>query len=124
MDDILLEMSNNRVDTPDRAERIANGVRDPLEKVVAGPLGDLRATLEGMVELAETPREGTSAAATSVQQAEQVLLALRDILDKMLDLESYNEVLDLVRDLMGNQEALIEETEAERKKAIQDLFRE
>ncbi|XZE51328.1 polyketide synthase [Planctomycetaceae bacterium SH139] len=124
VDDILLEMTNNRVDTPDRSERIASGVRDPLRQIVDQPLAKLRTQLEALLELAESPTSGPASAGQTVRQAEEVLLQLNAVLEKMLDLESYNEVLDLVRGLIENQENLIEETEKARKQAIQDLFRQ
>ncbi len=124
VDDILLEMTNNRVDTPDRSERIASGVRDPLRQIVDQPLAKLQTQLEALLELAESPTSGPASATQTVRQAEEVLLQLNAVLEKMLDLESYNEVLDLVRGLIDNQEELIEETEKARKQAIQDLFRQ
>jgi hypothetical protein len=40
----------------------------------------------------------------------------------MLDLETYNELLDIVRDLIRDQETLTDKTKQERKRqAIEDL---
>lgn len=123
IDDILLEMVNNRVDTPDRSDRIASGVRDPLLKVVSGSLQDLRGQLAVLPTLAEDSKAGPPAASNAVKTTEEVLLQLTAVLEKMLDLESYNEVLDLVRDLIENQEKIIEATEKERTRSLQDLFK-
>jgi hypothetical protein len=123
IDDILLEMVNNRVDTPDRSGRIASGVRDPLLKIVSGSLQDLRGQLAVLPSLAEDSQEGPPAASNAVKTTEEVLLQLTAVLEKMLDLESYNEVLDLVRDLIENQEKIIEATEKERTRSLQDLFK-
>jgi hypothetical protein len=41
----------------------------------------------------------------------------------MLDLESYNEILDLVRGLIEDQNELMEDTKSERKKKVLDLFK-
>lgn len=123
IDDILLEMVNNRVDSPDRRERIAAGVRDPLQTIVGGSLARLRSEIDGLMQLVGNAQRGPVAAAETVQTAEEVLLALEAVLEKMLDLESYNEVLDLVRGLIDQQDDLIEATEEQRKKALQDLFK-
>jgi hypothetical protein len=123
IDDILLEMVNNRVDSPDRRERIAQGVRDPLQTIVRGSLLQLRDQISGLLPLADNPTAGPVAATVTVQTAEEVLLQLEAVLEKMLDLESYNEVLDLVRGLIDNQGDLIEATEEQRKQALQDLFK-
>ena len=53
LDDILLEMVNNRVDSVDRRERIGVGVRDPLRQIVAEPLEKLReqiGEIEGAID--------------------------------------------------------------------------
>jgi hypothetical protein len=123
IDDILLEMINNRVDSPDRRQRIADGVRDPLMAIVNGSLQRLDSQITALLPIAASPTSGPEAAAVTVQTAEQVLLELEAVLEKMLDLESYNEVLDLVRGLIDNQDELIELTEEQRKKALQDLFK-
>lgn len=126
LDDLLEEMANNRVDSVDRSERIGGGVRDPLRQVINGELAKLVeqiATVErrlAAVPAAEADAAETSAAA--IQTAEQVLLQLTAILDKMLDLESYNEILDMVRELIESQDKLIEETKQEQKRRVLDLF--
>ena len=121
-------MANNRVDSVDRSERIGGGVRDPLRKVIAGDLALLVDQIRGVEQrigvVAADPAEPTSAAASAqaVQTAEQVLLQLTAILEKMLDLESYNEILDMVRELIENQDELMEETKKEQKRRVLDLF--
>ncbi len=60
--------------------------------------------------------------AQAVETAEDVLLRLTAVLDKMLDLESFNEILDMVRELIGDQNDLLDETKAERKKRVLELF--
>lgn len=128
LDDLLEEMANNRVDSVDRSERIGGGVRDPLRKVIAGDLALLVDQIRGVEQrigvAAADPAEPTSAAASAqaVQTAEQVLLQLTAILEKMLDLESYNEILDMVRELIENQDELMEETKKEQKRRVLDLF--
>ena len=123
LDDILLEMRNNRVDSVDRSERIATGVRDPIKATVAGALATLRAQIKEVESVVGDPEAGIARTAEAVSTAEQVILELNAILEKMLDLETYNEVLDLVRQLMDDQSDLTDETKEERKKQVLDLFK-
>ncbi len=120
--DLLEEMINNRVDSSDRRERIGKGVRDPLQEVVDGSLGRLRQRLEEVQATLEQPEEAVAGTAEAVQLAEQVLIELTAVLDKMLDLESYNEILDLFRGLIDDQEELLEETKQQQKESVLDLF--
>jgi len=124
IDDIILEMQNNRVDTPDRIERLSAGVRNPLGNVVSGSLFQLRSQIFAINKQAGDSASAPELAATAVQTSERVILELTEILEQMLDLESYNEVLDMVRGLIEQQESLIEATEDRQQKSLQDLFRE
>ena len=45
------------------------------------------------------------------------------VLDRMLELETYNELIDLVRALISEQEALNEKTKKEQKKRALDLLK-
>ena len=122
LDDILLEMTNNRVDSVDRRERIGTGVRDPLRRITDGSLARLREQIATILPLLADDTQARQATETSVQTAEEVLLQLTAVLEKMLDLESYNEILDMVRGLLDDQEKLIDETKKERRKGVLDLF--
>ena len=115
-------MVNNRVDSVDRQERIGAGVRDPLRQIVDDPLSRLQTQISEVERVIADQSLAAETAAESVQTAEEVLLQLTAVLEKMLDLESYNEILDLVRGLIDEQESLIEETKKERKKGVLDLF--
>lgn len=122
LDDILREMLNNRVDSVDRRERIGMGVRDPLKQIVEGPLQTLRDQIKEIESSVGDPQVGVEKTAAAVQTSEEVLLELTAVLEKMLDLESYNEILDIVRELIEDQDKLLDETKEERKKRVLDLF--
>jgi hypothetical protein len=123
LDDLLEEMQNNRVDSVDRSERIGKGVRDPLREIVAGDLTKLRGEIAEAEKLAAEPAAAADKTGQAVQTAEDVLLQLTAVLEKMLDLESFNEILDMVRELIDSQDGLLEETKKEQKRKLQDLFK-
>src|SRR5205085_7325976 len=52
----------------------------------------------------------------AIDQTNVVLGELEAVLSKMQDLETYNELLDIVRDLLKDQGKLIERTQQERKR--------
>ena len=122
LDDLLEEMQNNRIDSVDRSERIGQGVRDPLRAIVAGDLAKLKAEIGEVEILAVDPPAAAEKTGQAVQTAEDVLLQLTAVLEKMLDLESYNEILDMVRELIDNQDGLLDETKKEQKRKVLDLF--
>ena len=120
--DLVDEMTNNRVDTPDRQERLIDQVATPLTQIVDDPLALLRDTITKIESDLAQPDLAIATAGAAVDQADRVIVQLDAVLEKMLDLESFNEVLDLVRGLIEDQESLIEDTKAEQKRKVLDLF--
>ncbi len=123
LDDLLAEMINNRVDSVDRRERIGQGVRDPLLAVVNGPLAKLRDQIQAIDQVVGQPSVAAQRTAEAVQTAEEVLLQLTAVLEKMLDLESYNEILEMVRELIEDQNQLLKDTKDEQKKRVLEMFK-
>ena len=122
IDDILLEMDNNRLDTVDRRERLDTKVARPLENVISGSLAELRASITEIERQLASPADGDAAAGDAIDKADRVILDLTAVLENMLELESFNEILDIVRGLIEDQEGLTDETRKEQKKRILDLF--
>ncbi len=123
LDDILEEMINNRVDSIDRRERIGKGVRDPIQQIVKEPLQKLRDQIREIEKSVADPAIAEKQSVAAVESAEEVLLRLTEVLEKMLDLESYNEILDMVRELIDDQQELLDDTILERKKKVLELFK-
>jgi hypothetical protein len=114
--DIRDELSNNRVDTPERSERLQNQIIRPLEVIVADDFTrwlDQLALLDGYVGRGES--DAVEHTAQVVEQTNDLIAALQEVLENMLELETYNELLDLVRSILAQQEALLEKTQAERE---------
>jgi hypothetical protein len=119
------ELINNRVDTEDRKNRLKEQIADPLNRICSEefPLLDQR-----LVALETKLREAAAVTASAplsdeaIDQANLVLNQLEEVLAKMQDLETYNELLEIVRDLLKDQEKLIERTQQERKRqTLEDL---
>ena len=122
-DDIRLQLINNRVDTQERKDRLKELISDPLKHVceVAFPVLDERLlVMENAIE------QGTANEAHAVEvltQADVILDQMNAVLDNMLELETYNELIDLIRDLINDQEEIGEKTKDERKKQVLDLLK-
>lgn len=119
------ELINNRVDTEDRKKRLKEQIADPLKTICATSFpaldNQLRALDEALEKLgsANPPENQADDALT---QATDTIAELEAVLQKMLDLETFNELLDIVRDLLGDQEKLIDRTKTERKRqALEEL---
>ena len=128
--DIREELINNRVDTEDRKNRLKEQIADPLEQDLCRGVSACSTSgwrrletllREAGVAVANRPRPAPLAD-EAIDQANIVLAQLEAVLAKMQDLETYNELLEIVRDLLKDQEKLIERTQQERKRqTLEDL---
>lgn len=120
--DIREELINNRVDTEDRKNRLKDQIADPLNAVCAEEFPQLDQRLNALETLLREagvkvdPAQASPPADLAIDQANQTLVKLEEVLAKMQDLETYNELLEIVRDLLKDQEKLIERTQQERKR--------
>jgi hypothetical protein len=123
------ELINNRVDTEERKIRLKEQIADPLRGIASTEfprLDQLLGALEGKLRQSPAPPTDpaplSAAADEVVEQTNETIAQLEAVLKKMLDLETYNELVDLVRDLMRDQEMLRDRTSQERKRqALEDL---
>lgn len=121
-DDIYAEMVNNRIDTEDLKTRLVDSIAAPL-KEIGGPLTQkLEQTLETLDAEANHAEAGPAARRAAVAQADAVLAAMKAVLDRMLELESYNEVMELLRGIINDQEQLNQQTDQQRKSKLKNLL--
>lgn len=125
--DIREELINNRIDTEDRKKRLKDLIADPLNRCASLMFPELDRRLTGLEEklrdtAAPVAEDTTTSADAAIDQSSATIAELEQILAQMLDLETYNELLDIVRSLIKDQEDLIEKTKQERKRqALEDL---
>lgn len=120
-DDIRAELVNNRVDTEELRIRLKDQIADPL-KQIAGPRF---AELEK--RLAELEKKLADPAAAALQQAavaqiDAILVEMQQVRDKMLEMESFNEAIDLLREIIAAQQNVTEQTKAQRRNRVRSLL--
>jgi hypothetical protein len=120
--DIREELINNRVDTEDRKNRLKDQIADPLNAVCAEEFPQLDQRLNALETLLReagvpvAPAQAVPPADLAIDQANLTLGKLEEVLARMQDLETYNELLEIVRDLLKDQEKLLERTRQEQKR--------
>ncbi len=132
VDNLRKQLVNNRIDSYDRQERLQKKVYQPLRALLAGEypvfVQQLQAmqvaTAAGNSKSVDAPDPGSSISTVneSVLALDAVLLALDDITANMLDIESFNEIVDLFRGLLDDQDNLLEQTEQEQRQRLLDLL--
>jgi len=114
------ELVNNRVDAEDRQQRLKDMIADPLISISENRFPDLDLHLEKLLDDLAEKREATGEEV--VESANLLLADLNKVLESMLDIESYNELIEIVRSLIEDQEDVIKETRKQRTKSAQDLL--
>ena len=121
--DVVAQLENNRVDTEDRKERLRDQVAAPLLALVKEDFTELDsrlAGLNGQVNQTGELDRGQAALASehAIAQTDDVLLKLDGVLTKMVDMETFNELLDLVRSIIEDQDEVTDATRTQRKKQL------
>jgi hypothetical protein len=112
------ELINNRVDTEERKSRLKELIADPLRNISEKMFPELNNRLVELQKVHADPQQGPAAAQLSLDETERVLTAMNEVLNQMLDLETYNELVDIVRSIIKDQGNIIEDTRKQRRKVL------
>lgn len=124
-DQIVAEMVNNRVATEELKERLQQGISAPLVEIgdeLMPPLAEQLTELER--QYAENPAEMDELLAAAQSRGDEVIEAMKAVLDRMLELESYNELVELLRNIVDQQEQLNERTKQQQREKLRQLLEE
>jgi len=122
---IVAELINNRVDSKDRRERLEQKIQGPLAELLARqwtPFAKGIGELEAWVTKAEAPEIARRLEQT-IEQNNQIIAALTIILNDMIDIQDFNEVIDMVRGMLEDQNQVLERTKEEQKKRLLELLK-
>jgi hypothetical protein len=123
-DDLREEMVNNRVDTPELQTRLKDQIADPLRKISTQLFPIYRKQLLELKRVVDDPENGPPKLEGAVKQADAILAEMKLVLDKMLELETFNEVVDMLRDIISSQEKLNQETLKRQKEELKNKLRD
>ncbi len=122
VENLRLQLLNNRIDSYDRQNRLQQKVHDPLVALLQTDYRELDRALAEL-QTATMSGAGLVQAKDALAALAKVLDALESIKSNMLDIESFNEIVDLVRTLLEDQEQILDETEKQQKARILELLK-
>lgn len=122
--EIQAELVNNRLDTEELRIRIEDQIAAPLRRIAQQMFPELQRRLTTLQALLANHANGPAAQARAVAQLDAILVEMLRVRDQMLELESFNELVDLVRSVLAEQEALEEATRSLRARSIRGLLDE
>jgi hypothetical protein len=114
-DDIREELVNNRLDTEELKARLKDRIADPLRAIAEERFPELERRLEGLLGKIADKTQGPKALADSIQQVDLILVEMNEILSQMLELETFNEAVALLRSIIEEQQKINEETKKKRR---------
>ncbi len=123
-DDIRKQLINNRIDTEELKNRLQNGIAEPLRKIVDPMFPELERRLEELQAALENMEKAPGLRNRAQQQTDDILLAMRKVLDRMIELENFNEAVELLRGIISSEEQLREQTQQRHKQKIRDLLKD
>jgi len=121
------ELINNRIDSTDRRTRLEDKIGKPLNEVLdqswAPMANDVRDIEKGYSKLSKVQTNVVELLPNAIGKANQIIVALTAILDDMVNIQDFNEVLDMVRGMIDDQGKVLEKTKQEQKKQLLDLLK-
>ncbi len=123
-EEIVIELENNRIDTKELTERLQAGIADPLRTVSTEEMPALGNQVQAISALESHLASTRADMTTALVHADDISSQLKAVLDRMLELESYNELVDLLRGILDEQKQLTEETRARRREKLRSLLDE
>src|SRR5690606_20338078 len=120
------EMINNRLglDTPEVHIRLKDQIAEPLRQISQEMFPRLKARLQELRKNTDNPATGEAALKASLAETDAILVAMKQVLDKMLELESYNEVIEAMRKIIATQEEIARKTLEKQKEVLKDKLRD
>lgn len=132
-DNIRLQLINNRIDSEDRKKRFSEQIIGPLRLIGNESMQQLKkrtTELEsGLRDLQISPNDQQVSGAAdelstkAIEKTDEVLKQLDEVLNVLIKYETQNELLEIVRRMIKEQQELMERTKKERqKKAFEGLL--
>jgi hypothetical protein len=121
-DEIRQQLVNNRIDTEELIRRVKGGIADPLRQIAGDQFPELDRRLEQLRTTLEDEKLGPANRRQARQQTDVIVLAMRQVLARMVELESFNEAVELLRSIIQQQERLDERTRQRHKQKLRDLL--
>ena len=121
------ELINNRIDSADRRTRLEDKVRAPM-LIVLDQKWPLLSKEVLLLEKTLTRREQPEADTPlkmddSIEKTNEIIVLLNTILNDMIDIQDFNEMIDMVRGILDDQTKLYDKTKQEKKKQDLELLK-
>jgi hypothetical protein len=120
--DIRDQLVNNRVGTLEQRRRIEQDIVGPLNEVRSVMIADLERDLSDFDDVIANENLGPARRDDALRRIDDIDQALKIILSRIKDIESYNEMIEQLRTIIEEQRRLRREIEEEQRSSLLDLL--
>ncbi len=117
-DDVRRQFVNNQIHNQELVIRLEQRIADPLHRIADERFLELQLSLARLTEKLEDDVLGPRRCDLAREKADDVLLEMHKVLEEMIELEDFNEALELLRAIIELQEQLGEETKQRHKQKL------
>jgi hypothetical protein len=122
--EIRRELTNNRIDTTELKIRLEDGIVLPLRRMVEEQFPELDRRLATLEAALADARQAPQNLRLAVEQFDLILREMRLVLSKMIEMEDFNEAVELLRQIIAAQQKLGERVDEQQKQRLRDLLEE
>lgn len=121
------ELINNRIDSADRRTRLEDKIRKPLlvvlDQMWQPMANDILAIEKSYSKTVQPDTSLTELMPSSIAKNNAIISALTVILNDMINIQDFNEVVDMVRGMLDDQNKVLQKTKQEQKQQLLDLLK-
>ena len=117
-------MVNNRIDDSELKHRLKLEIADPLREISQEKMPPLELQLDFVIANLASHDEAATGLDQAIGMTDEILADMQYVLERMRELETYNEVVALLRGIMSEQDRLNEQTKKLRKIDLRSLLKE
>ena len=121
-EDIVIELNNNRIATEELTERLQKNIAFPLHEIAESLMPELESKVKSLPAEIDGKNDSAGVQTAAIIQSDAVIAAMQQILDRMLELESYNELVELLRGIVSEQKELNEATRLRHREKLRSLL--
>jgi hypothetical protein len=121
-DEIHDQLTNNRVDNPEVKSRLRVEIAEPLHRIGKIRMPELAAQVQLLETLIEDGEAARPALGDALALADAILVEMRHVLERMLELETYNELVSQLRGIITDQREILRRTKERQKEKLKQLF--
>jgi hypothetical protein len=123
-DDLVDQLTNNRIDNTDLKGRLREQIAQPLHRIGKQRMPQFAAQLKLVEKQVDDPAAAKPEIDKALALADEILVEMREVLDRMLELETYNEVVALLRGIITDQDEISRKTKQRQKEQLPGLDEE